>query len=256
MTTEIPPEVSEVAGRLLAELRTLVNDRLLALYVFGSSTTGAFEPGISDVDTVAVVASDPTEEDVTTLAGMHKRLALEMPAWDDRIEVDYLSARALEEFRAHPWPAARISPGEPFHRIAVDHRWVLDWYQVRTSGLALYGPSPDELVPAISEAECVQAVREQAAEWPNRISDNPSPRGLAYAVLTICRALRACTTGEYVSKKEAANWASHQLPEFRAVIEDAVAWRYTQAPKIARPPDPDAARSLSEAVLQRCSGLL
>jgi hypothetical protein len=36
------------------------------------------------------------------------------------VEVVYLSSRALATFRTVSSPAARISPGEPFHAIQVD----------------------------------------------------------------------------------------------------------------------------------------
>src|SRR5690242_5940062 len=135
---EIPVEVTEVAKRLLGDVRSALGERLLAFYLFGSSTTGAFETGVSDVDTVTVLRSDPTDDDLSKLAALHDQFADEAPEWRDRIEVDYVSARALAEFRVHPWPAARISPGEAFHRIQIDRRWVVDWYQVLTAGKTLY----------------------------------------------------------------------------------------------------------------------
>jgi hypothetical protein len=164
-----------------------------------------------------------------------------------------LSAQALADFRGRAWPAVRISPGEPFHRIQIDHRWILDWYQLRTSGIAIFGPSPGEVVPPISQTEFVQAVREQLPDWPERVKRNPSAGRLAYAVVTVCRAFRACKTGEYVSKGEAARWAAGELPEFRGVIEDAGEWRYKAGRSTRKPPGPDEARLLSEAVLRLCS---
>lgn len=253
MQDELPSEVSQITGHLSGELRKVLGDRLLAVYLFGSATTGAYKQGISDVDVVAVLASDPSNEDVVALAAMHEQLANESPDWNDRIEVDYLSTKALAEFRSHPWPAARISPGEPFHRIEIDHQWVLDWYQVRNSGIALYGPPPETLVPPISQTEFVGAVREQLLKWPDRISRASSAGGLAYAVLTVCRAFRACRTGEYVSKTDAAFWASEELPKFRGLIEDAVSWRHSAATEARKPPDREAARRLCQDVLHLCS---
>src|SRR5689334_12865754 len=94
----VPAEVNQMAGQLVARLRGLLKERLLAVYLFGSAATGAFEPHISDIDTVAVLDGDPTDNDVSALGAMHDELAEEAPAWKDRIEVDYLSARALAEF--------------------------------------------------------------------------------------------------------------------------------------------------------------
>lgn len=246
-------EVREITRLLLQELRNTLGDRLFALYLFGSATTSAYQPGVSDLDTVAVLADEPSDNDVLALASMHARLTASSPAWDDRIEVDYLSAQSLREFRSHPWPAARICPGEPFHRIHIDRRWVLDWYQVLTGGFTLYGPPASDLIPPISQAEFVDAVRGQLSEWPDRISRATQPGQLAYAVLTLCRALRACMTGEHVSKKEAAAWTSEKLPQFRAVIDAAVGWRYGRSEDLLSLLDRNAANELSQAVIRLCS---
>jgi predicted nucleotidyltransferase len=165
----IPPEVTELAEQLLAAQRQVLGDRLLGLYLFGSATTGSFQAGISDIDTLAVLATDPSANDLAGLATMHERLIKDAPAWYDRVEVDYLSATALANFRTGSWPAARISPGEPFHPIQIDHRWVTDWYHVLISGVTLHGPPPQQFIPPISHSEFVEAVRQQLLEWPDRL---------------------------------------------------------------------------------------
>ena len=93
----------------------------LGSYVFGSVVTGDFDPGISDVDTVVVLRSDPTEAQLAALERLHHDIDEEMSEWNDRIEVVYLSSRALSTFRTESSPAARISPGEPFHGLEDDH---------------------------------------------------------------------------------------------------------------------------------------
>ncbi len=137
-----------------------MGDQLVALYLFGSAATGSFEDSISDVDMLGVLSADPTEHDIDLLATMHERLIKDAPQWDDRVEVDYLSAAALANFRSGTWPAARISPGEPFHRIHIDSRWILDWYHVLVAGVALFGPPPQTFIPSISHDEFVEAVRQ------------------------------------------------------------------------------------------------
>lgn len=240
-----------MARRLVAEQRHALGERLWAVYPFGSAATGAFEAGVSDVDTVAVLATDPTDDDVAALAAMHEKLVEAAPGWNDRIEVDYISARALANFRTGSWPAARISPGEPFHRIQIDKQWVLDWYHVRRSGVALYGPPPDVFVPPISHEEFVQAVREQLSEWAHITRDMKQGRR-AYAVLTLCRALRVCRTGEYVSKKEAAEWAAAEVPEFRELVSDALR-HYRFGPAASRPLSIAGVRRFAGTIIGLCS---
>jgi predicted nucleotidyltransferase len=224
--TTIPPEAAPLIDRLLADQKRTLGDRLLATYLFGSAASGSFEPGVSDLDTVAVLATDPTDGEILALALMHARLTADLPEWDDRIEVDYVSAEALANFRIRSWPSGRISPGEPFHRVDINGRWVLDWYHVLHSGIALYGPPPQVLIPPISHLEFVTGVRRLLREWPDRLTHDLGSGGRAFAVLTACRALGLCQTGDHMSKKDAAMWAATRLPQFQDLISRALARRY------------------------------
>lgn len=145
--------------------------------------------------------------------------------WEDRIEIVYLSSRALETFRTASSPAARISPGEPFHAIEVDHTWLIEWYQLREVGIALRGPSISSLVPEITHSEYVEAVRQYLLTWRDSLDDLGSRGDQAYAILTMCRGLRTLRTGEHVSKRDAARWASEEFPEHADLIRDALEWR-------------------------------
>lgn len=147
-----------------------------------------------------------------------------MPQWEDRVEVVYLSTRALETFRTESSAAARISPGEPFHAIQVDHRWLIDWYQLREIGEALYGPPAMTLVPVISHEDYVEAVRQHILDWPDSV-EGLAQGSQAYAIITLCRGLRTLRTGEHVSKREAARWGCEAMPDHAQLIRDAVGWR-------------------------------
>lgn len=217
-------EAAGVLDRLVEGQRRVLGEDLVGSYLFGSLATGDFEPGISDVDTATILRSDLTGEELDGLERLHGRLEAESPAWQDRIEAVYLSFRALMTFRTESSPAARISPGEPFHPIRVDDRWLIDWYQLRTVGVRLWGPLPDTLVPPISLEEYVDAVREHVLA-PGWLDGDQTPGDQAYVVLTMCRGLRTCRTGEHVSKREAASWACEQLPGHADLIRDALAWR-------------------------------
>jgi predicted nucleotidyltransferase len=221
----LPAESTELLRRLLEGQRLALGDRLVATYVFGSAASGDFEAGLSDLDTVAVLADDPTPNDLAVLARMHSELVRQSPEWDDRVEAVYLSAAALASFRYGRHPAARVSPGEPFHAIEVDRRWVLDWYRVREIGVTLHGPPPHKLIPKILNSEFVAAARGELLIWPRQISPGMSAGSLAYAVLTICRSLCLIETGRQVSKRVGADWGATRMPEFAQLISEALTSR-------------------------------
>jgi len=219
------PDADVVLARLVPLLHAAVANELLGLYAFGSAVTGDFEPGVSDVDLVAVLAEDPRASVVDDLAEVHRRLVEELPAWNDRIEVVYVSSRALAGFRERSWPAARISPGEAFHAVTVDPSWVLDWYRVRELDVPVLGPPATEIIPPISNDEYRNAVRTHLLAWPPTADAHPTRGSQAYAILTMCRGLMTLRTDRYSSKREAARWAAAELPSHAPLIADAVRWR-------------------------------
>lgn len=224
---DAPAEVVAAATRLRNGLLGVFGDRLLGYYLFGSVATGAYEAGTSDIDTLAVLASDAGDDEVAVLERMHESLVLETPEWRERIEVVYASRDALAASLSGSAPAARISPGEPLHRIEIDRRWVMDWYQVLAASVALQGPPPSELVPPITRTDFIEAIGRDMVRWPERVAGGMDASGRTYTVLTVCRGLRLLRTGEHVSKREAATWAAREFPEYANLIDQALEWRST-----------------------------
>jgi L-rhamnose mutarotase len=145
--------------------------------------------------------------------------------WNDHIEIAYLSLHALNTFKTQSSPIAVISPGEPFHIKEAGRDWLVNWYMVREKGLTLFGPPPQAIIEPISKDEFIQIVKEHVSAWREWI-DQAQHRGFqAYAILTMCRALYTCTHGEQVSKRQAALWAAHELPEWSSTIHNALVWR-------------------------------
>jgi predicted nucleotidyltransferase len=214
-----------LVSRLLDDLIRALGHNLFAVYLFGSAARGDFESGISDVDIAAIVKHDLAQSELAALDRMHRELVAETPEWDGRVEVVYVSSEALRTFRDGTSAAARISPGEPFHAIVVDPTWLIDWYQVREVGVTLFGPPVADVVPTISKREYVETVRQHMLTFSRWTDDLATLGNQAYAILTMCRGLRTVRTGEYVSKREAARWASEQLPAYEELIRTALLWR-------------------------------
>ncbi len=223
------PDINDFLQLLLARLQDIFGQKLVGLYLYGSLVTGDFDQQSSDIDLLAVTATDINQQEFEILKRIHDDLVLPYPAWADRIEVAYLSGEALQTFRSQNSRMAIISPGESFHAKDAGKDWLMNWYLVREKGITLFGPSPKELIPPISKAEFIQAVQEfYAGGWRDWISQTKMRRARkfqAYAILTLCRALYVHTKGEQVSKKQAALWAAKQFPQWASPINNALVWR-------------------------------
>jgi len=218
-------DINRLLEGLLSRMRHVLQEKLAGLYLYGSLATGDFDPESSDIDLLAATSSDVSGAEFDALRVMHLDFARDNPAWEDRVEVAYLSVAALRTFRSERSPIAVVSPGEPFHMSEAGSDWLMNWYAVREQGVALFGPPAETLIAPISREEFAACVRDYAADWGERIKGVRDRKEQAYAILTMCRALRLHRTGEQASKRQAALWAQEELPQWSGLIQSALAWR-------------------------------
>ena len=236
------PAVASVLGSIREAIATVTGSSLVGLYLFGSLATGDFDPGVSDIDVLAVLTDRPNGRLAAHLQRMHTDLAQANPAWDDRIEVIYISTNGLANCRTDTTTIAVTSPGEPLQVVEAGRDWILNWYPARQDGLRLLGPPIDSLIPPIPSTEYLQEVRRSLVGFPSRIPDDAPPGQQAYAILTMCRGLYAIRFGDCLSKRAAASWAQQEFPQRADLIGRALGWRQRQ-----RDPDrQDGAATVAE----------
>jgi predicted nucleotidyltransferase len=226
MTHPTPhPEINTVLKKLIDDISAVLSDKLMGVYLYGSLVWGDFDREISDIDLLVALTEDLSAEEFEAVAQVQHQFIQDYPEWNNRIEIAYYSILALQTFKSYSSPIAIVSPGEPFHWKTAGKDWLINWYMVREKGVILAGPSPQTIIPVITRAEFIQAVQEQAKGWEQYIHQMRRRPQQAYGILTLCRALYACTFGEQVSKRQAALWAQQALPEWSSLIKNALVWR-------------------------------
>jgi predicted nucleotidyltransferase len=212
---------------LVAAISSVLGEGLTGLYLFGSLASGDFYPGRSDLDLIAVLAEDVDETQLGLLRDMHESFEAARPAWRDRIEVLYLSRAVLATFNGEPrGRVVRISPGEPIHfrELEGDMGWLLDWHGAVTANVALVGPPPLALHPAVTRARLRTAVIAQLREM-QETARNPTvayvPAQQGYIAATVCRALFSLATGDVTSKEKAIAWVAGRQPELAEYLWSA-----------------------------------
>jgi len=195
------------------------------LYLEGSLVLGDFDPKTSDIDLLAALSSEIDEKEFEALRKMHQAIAKEHQEWDDRIEVCYISVDALKSVKSRTHQIVNVSPGEPFHRTDTSKEWVLKWYLFRKNSKTLFGPSPKTLIEPISKEEFIQSVKDHTRSWDEWVEGMKNRYAQSYAIFSMCRALYSFRNGDQVSKKKAAEWVKVQLPEWSAVIQNAMDWK-------------------------------
>lgn len=223
------PEVNKILDVLLFEMQRILADKLKGLYLYGSLCTGDFDFSISDIDLLAALETEISDEEFNLLKNMHTKLAKDHEEWKDRIEVQYMSLDALKTFKTKTSKIANISPGEPFHFVEAGKDWLVNWFVVQEKGLTLYGPPPSKYIEYITKEEFIEIIRDHTKLWSNWINGISRKRGSqAYAIITLCRAYYAIKHGEQISKIKAALWMQKHFPEWAGLIGRALKWRENQ----------------------------
>ena len=69
------PDINSFFDTLLFQLKTILEDRLIGVYLFGSLVWGDFEYGSSDIDLLVVTSSNTTNDEFDKLDHMQRELA-------------------------------------------------------------------------------------------------------------------------------------------------------------------------------------
>ena len=224
-------DVNGLLNTLLTRMQSILHDKLVGLYLYGSLVTGDFDHDISDIDLLTVTSVDIDELEFEALKKMHDDLIHKYKTWKDRIEVQYVSLSGLKTFKVQTSKIVNISPGEPIHFIEAGKDWLINWYIVQENGIVLFGPNQASIITKISKDEYINAVKENTllwSEWIKKYNTQSSRGSLAYVVFTLCRALYGYKHGEEVSKKQAAEWICEEFPQWKSLIQNAVTWRKVQ----------------------------
>jgi Domain of unknown function (DUF4111) len=229
LKSQCPEEVEHLVADITEGVQRVLDRQLLGLYIYGSLVTGDFDRVLSDVDLVAVLDQFLDDVALGNLVALHRRIVARHPAWNDRVEVAYLTRRALSTFRTERSPIAVISPGEPLHIRAegAGRDWVTNWYVVHNFGIPLIGPDPRAFISLINFSEVLTQLRRKMKSSADEMVQDTHPGALAYRILTACRCLYAARRHELVPKRMAAGWAREELPYWADHIDLAVSVRAT-----------------------------
>ena len=217
--------VRHIIDRLIDELNEILSGDLIGIYLYGSLVSGDFEIAVSDIDLVVVLARDLSAGQFQTLQMMHARVVGDHPEWEDRLELAYISRRALWTFRNAESTIGIISPGEPFHLIQAGEDWLISWYDLRQHGIALQGPPIKTLINPIPMYDWLNAVREHICAYRRSVMDAADIMYLSYIVLTVARGVYTLAHGRAASKVKAAAWARRKYPRWSGLIARALRWR-------------------------------
>ena len=224
-----------LAHEVVGICRDVLGTAVIAAYGHGSATLGGLQHD-SDVDVLVVVDRPLTRDErariVDRLFDVSGRRARRGPARP--VELTILRQADVrpwrfptrQEFQYGEWLRSGLEGGsvpEP----ALTHDVAPLLTMVQRGRLTLFGPSPDEVLDPVPEADLIHAMAATIDDVFAGLEEDT--RNL---VLTLARVWTTVATGEIRSKDGAADWVLERLPEeHRTVLEHARAIYLGETPE-------------------------
>jgi predicted nucleotidyltransferase len=225
------PDVNKILTILLTSVQQILGNQLVGMYLYGSLSSGDFDPESSDIDFLVVTTSTLSDKAIAELRSMHQRIWKSGLKWSSKLEGSYIPKRDIRRHDPHSALCPTVNEGK-FYLDKRGSDWIIQRHVIREQGTVLTGPDPKTLIDPVSPEDIRRAVKGVLLEWWAPMLEDPSwlkkhgSEYHAFAILTMCRALHALKLGTIVSKPVAARWVQKELGErWSQVIERSLARR-------------------------------
>ncbi len=222
------PDVNETLDVLLYNVKEILKDQFVGMYLYGSLSSGDFNPETSDIDFLVVTKDFLLERTIKELENMHKQTWATSLKRAGELEGSYIPKSLIRRHDPNGLPCPTVNEGKFF----VDQRgsdWIIQRHVVREFGVIVEGPDPKTLIDFVSPGDIRNAVKGILHEWWFPMLNDASwlrnnENGYrAFAVISMCRVLHALETGAIVSKPQAIQWARTKLDERQKQLIDKAA---------------------------------
>lgn len=220
-------EINEILDLLFTDVKGILNDQFIGMYLFGSLANGDFDQA-SDIDVLFVTKSEISKDTFSALKEMHAQINQIDSPWAIQLEVSYIPREALHRFDPNNKLHPHMDRGdnEILHMMSHESDWIIQRHMLREHGIVITGPDLKVMIDPVSVDERRRAVANVMPLWTDPILENPSKinkRGYqSYCVLSLCRMLYTLKTGDVISKRVATEWAMENIdPQWTPLIERA-----------------------------------
>ena len=222
------PNVNEVLHLLLSQVKEILQGQLIGMYLYGSLSSGDFNPKSSDVDFLVVTASQLADQKISELEAMHKQIWATSLKWAAKLEGAYVSKKLVRHHDQQGALCPTVNERK-FYMARLGRSWDIQRHVIREYGVVVEGPDPQTLIDFLGPQEIRGAVVDILQDWWFPMLDDPSwlrdhsTEYHAFAILSMSRALHALEHGIIVSKPSAAQWAKEKLDQkWSRVIDQAI----------------------------------
>jgi len=217
----------------IASTTSVLNEKVVGIYLFGSVTYDAFDINRSDLDLQVIVRHPLSSIEINQLAEMHLELDVNHPHWEKRVEASYTPITFLSEINPPAQPRPYFGESKLWPEATYGHEWIINLYLLQKHGQTLWGQPISELLNPIDFQEVKRANQQDLRnEWLPKQTDSDwlaNHHYQSYLVLNLCRILYAEKQSDLGSKKVAATWVKKNYPIWAELVTAADNWRYGQS---------------------------
>lgn len=239
MTVEIPQLLNALAEEYVGAMTAELPGFMSACYLHGSIALGAFQPGLSDIDFIAVISRPASEQVIARLKAIHGELKRKYPHLP--MSGSYLQWHDLGRLEGAIEPHPHYHDGalhlQGYHDINL-----VTWWLLKNRGLALLGPAPGELDLEVDWDRLVADMRENLNTYWVRFTRQPSriawllfDYGIQWTVLGVLRQFYTFREQDITSKTGAGEYALAPLPKkWHRIIQEALNVRGRRSTRLYR----------------------
>jgi hypothetical protein len=213
-TPTVYPDVNSVLQEFVEDIQSILGDRFIGLYLYGSLAIGDFDPETSDIDFLVLTRDELPDDQFGSLREMHACFNQSGLTWSNKIEAAYIPLSALRRPGSPHALYPQIERSTDLIRSPLEIGWAFQRHTLWEHGVTVSGPPIRSLVDPVKREEMRQAAAAIVGGWQEQSrQDQPwiawaHQRGSqAFIVLTLCRIRFSLETGSVASKPAAARWA-------------------------------------------------
>ena len=222
-------DVNEVLNLLHANAKEILDDQFVGMYLYGSLSSGDYNPASSDIDFLFVTKDTLPEDTISKLDAMHQQTWATSLKRAGKLEGAYVPKKLIRKHDPDGRACPTVNEGK-FYVAPLGSDWIIQRHVVRENGVVIEGPDPKTIIDFVTPEDIRSSVIGVLHEWWFPMLDDPSwlrehDAGYrSFAVITMCRVLHALETGTITSKPKAAQFACAKLDaRWQSLIDKAVA---------------------------------
>jgi hypothetical protein len=230
MDTRVPDLIRPLLQEYIHLLETKLPGLVSGLYLHGSTALGAFNAEHSDIDFVALLTRQCSDNDVERLEEIHQAITTTYLRW--KLEGSYLQWHDLGQLEEKVKPHPIYHDGELQRMGHFDVNWIT-WWVLKNRGIALIGYEPSELNFAVDWQRLITDMKQNLNTYwvgftmkPQRIAWLFSDYGIQWTVLGVLRQYYSFMEQDITSKMGTGEYALTHLPtKWHRLIREAIQLR-------------------------------